>query len=986
MKRLSIIGLTLLGLLATVLPAAAIETDILFGSGNVKPNVLLLFDNSGSMNNRPSYDAAITYSGSYTPATIYHRCKTYNSNCTCRTTQSSWVATSGGCGFVDGNGDGVDDRTSFKQTGNRRNYETAVGNKIDIAKSVVTSLLQDPANENMRFGLMIYNGNYNINSGDLSSSTHFMNYHTDTSVLKSRVQDDNHANLIGIINGLSATGGTPSANRMIQAGQYYQGVFPGHPSPIQYSCQRNYIINITDGIPEAEGRSLTANITGQYPHIENWLTSKLGSDIDPDNDNRDPDPTASPTNCQSCGRFINGGSDYMDDVSWVLQHQDLSSTMEGQQNVTTFTIGFDIADQLLADTASNGGGRYFEATDADSLADAIRKTLNLIATDAQSFVAPVVPVNALKRTQSGDRLYIALFQPIGASNFWAGNIKKYGIDSSGDLISPNGSAATDSAGTILSTASSYFDGAVPSGGAVTRGGVGEVLLNRSAARNIYTYLGNADLTASANAFTVGNTTLTKEMLGLTTDPERADLINFLHGKDAYDYDNDDNMTEKRDWVLGDFIHSTPLVVTYGTDDRVIIAGANDGMLHAFDDATGTELWAFVPPVLLPRLKELSPGGSTSHPFLVDGSPRAVKTDTNQIILIFGLRRGGSDYIALDITSKTSPRFLWTVNSSTTGFSELGQAWSEPVIGKTSPSTYVALFGGGYDTYHDDPVNTGVNPTSPKGRSLYMVNAKTGALIQAIRPTGMNYPIPSNISALDANADGTFDIAYVGDLGGNLWRWELPATATKVFSAASNTKIFFAPDLVLQHGYIGVFFGTGDLANPLEETVTNRLYSFRDDGLTSGYNESHLVDVTNNQAQDGTASERTLAEEQLSSSRGWYIRMTRTGEKCLASPLVFFDVFFTTFLPNPTVCSGGGDSYLYSLNFENGGATVDYSGNNLLSGADRYLDIGSSIPTEVTLTIREDGAVGYVGVGGAIPRIDLPAPPLNVVPLYWREMY
>ena len=58
----------------------------------------------------------------------------------------------------------------------------------------------------------------------------------------------------------------------------------------------------------------------------------------------------------------------------------------------------------------------------------------------------------------------------------------------------------------------------------------------------------------------------------------------------------------------------------------------------------------------------------------------------------------------------------------------------------------------------------------------------------------------------------------------------------------------------------------------------------------------------------------------------------------------------------------------------------------MNAADRALNIGSSIPTEVTLTIREQTAVGYVGVGGAIPRINLPAPPLNVVPLYWREMY
>jgi type IV pilus assembly protein PilY1 len=250
---------------------------------------------------------------------------------------------------------------------------------------------------------------------------------------------------------------------------------------------------------------------------------------------------------------------------------------------------------------------------------------------------------------------------------------------------------------------------------------------------------------------------------------------------------------------------------------------------------------------------------------------------------------------------------------------------------------------------------------------------------------MGYPIPSNVSALDANADGTLDIAYVGDLGGNLWRWELPSTATKVFTSSGH-KMFFAPDLVLQHGYVGVFFGTGDLADPLGTTSTERLYAFRDDGLTGGYTEANLVDVTSNLAQEGTAAQQASVNAALSTSRGWYIRLTNAGEKALASPLVFFDVFFTTFKPNPQVCSGGGDSLLYTLNFDNGGATVDSSGNGTMTAGDRAQDIGSSIPTEVTLTIREQNAVGYVGVGGAIPRINLPSPPLNVVPLYWREMY
>ena len=121
--------------------------------------------------------------------------------------------------------------------------------------------------------------------------------------------------------------------------------------------------------------------------------------------------------------------------------------------------------------------------------------------------------------------------------------------------------------------------------------------------------------------------------------ERDNLINFVRGIDAYDDNMNGQTTDKRDWMLGSFLHSRPHIIHYA-DRSVIYAGANDGMLHAFDDATGEELWGFIPPCFLSRLKELhteTPG------IFVDGSPKSYVTyDTDGItvtkaILIFGLR-------------------------------------------------------------------------------------------------------------------------------------------------------------------------------------------------------------------------------------------------------------------------------------------------------------------------------------------------------------
>jgi type IV pilus assembly protein PilY1 len=85
--------------------------------------------------------------------------------------------------------------------------------------------------------------------------------------------------------------------------------------------------------------------------------------------------------------------------------------------------------------------------------------------------------------------------------------------------------------------------------------------------------------------------LTSTSLGLTSeDASKGEkLIQFVHGFDPYN----GKPTEKRDWILGSFLHSRPAVAHYDSG-WVIFAGSNDGMLHAFDDTEGRELWAFIP--------------------------------------------------------------------------------------------------------------------------------------------------------------------------------------------------------------------------------------------------------------------------------------------------------------------------------------------------------------------------------------------------------
>ncbi len=111
------------------------------------------------------------------------------------------------------------------------------------------------------------------------------------------------------------------------------------------------------------------------------------------------------------------------------------------------------------------------------------------------------------------------------------------------------------------------------------------------------------------------------------------------------------------------------------DDVKIFVGANDGMLHCIDDVTGDEVWAFIPPDQLGRLKKLT---DPDHDYFVDGSP-TVYYGASQKILVIGSRRGGESYTAIDITNYNAPRYLYTVgpNILGSGNEPLGQSWSRP---------------------------------------------------------------------------------------------------------------------------------------------------------------------------------------------------------------------------------------------------------------------------------------------------------------------
>jgi len=263
---------------------------------------------------------------------------------------------------------------------------------------------------------------------------------------------------------------------------------------------------------------------------------------------------------------------------------------------------------------------------------------------------------------------------------------------------------------------------------------------------------------------------------------------------------------------------------------------------------------------------------------------------------------------------------------------------------------------------------------------------------------MTYSIPSDIATVDVDGNGKIDRLYVGDMGGRMWRFDIqdtnPSSWTGKIIFKSNDdgattnlrRMFYPPDVTLEVGYEMVLFGTGDREHPNDKIVVNRLYAVKDKNLTDtpsgrAYIESDLYDATYNLLQAGTSEQKTAALSALNAAKGWLIQLlpSTSGEKSLASPVVFFGVaYFTTFAPSPDAPAPGtdpcyvgeGTARLYELGYKTATAMFNLDLTNDISGttygaSDRSQVIGTAIPSGVIITVIQNRAVAYAGMGGGV---------------------
>ena len=477
----------------------------------------------------------------------------------------------------------------------------------------------------------------------------------------------------------------------------------------------------------------------------------------------------------------------------------------------------------------NGRGRFKSARKPIQLAGSLIDFMNSIVEIAGASSSSVA-VNGdwlFGKLKPDTLVYQATYS--NANDGWTGDIKAYELDSV---------TGTVQTGSVKWSAS-------------------DKLNNKDWDKRILaTYSGSTGI-----PFREGN--LTNDQ-NLQLGPTPADMVKYLRG---YPDPNFRQRTSK----LGDTVNARPVYI-----DDILYVGANDGMLHAFDAATGEELFAYIPNLVFANLKDLADPGY-DHRYYVDLTPTVKKAigifggTNSDTLLVGGLRGGGKGYYALklndakSIVSETdlAQKVMWEFPTTTDP--DMGYSYGMPTIVKSNSSLnpWIVIISNGYNSHNGSAV-------------LYILNAVTGAVVKAIDTkaipannedaNGLSTPV-----AIDVNADQKADFIYAGDLRGNLWKFDVSSTNlvdwTVAFGSATDPKPLFQargpngeiqpittkPDVMYhpkEHGLLvcfgtGKFLGLTDFSNTDIQTIYgvwdygDTLYQLSSNSWTTDDNSEYL---------------------------------------------------------------------------------------------------------------------------------------------------
>lgn len=581
--------------------------------------------------------------------------------------------------------------------------------------------------------------------------------------------------------------------------------------------------------------------------------------------------------------------------------------------------------------AVNGRGQYYSALSSEELGEAISGVLDTISQVEGS--ASSASTNTLELV-SGNNNWV--YQATYTTAKWFGDIKAYTIDGETAEIS---STETWSAKTRL-------DSRTASDRAI--------LFNKSGVLTDFTYgnlpaafQGYFNNLCSQSIIASQCSSLSSSNLAIANSG--SNLVSYLRGERTYE----GSAYRSRDGLLGDIINSTPVFIAapgfiytdtgyaafktaQASRAGVIYAGANDGMLHAFDATSGVEKWAFIPTAVLPNLYKLADSSyATKHTYFVDGTVVVGDIyDGSQwrTILVGGLNAGGKGYYALDITSPDNPLLLWEFTDTNLGFS-----YGNPLIGKRADGTWVVALTSGY------------NNTSGDGKGhLFVLDAVTGNKVLDISTGVGSSSTPSGLGKINAwiadSSDNTMMRIYAGDLLGNLWRFDLDnlvephqgALLLAEFRSGTGDiqPITVQPRLKKVLSYPVVLIATGRYLGTTDvtDTTTQSVAAVKDPLANSGWGQvrSNSTMVAQTMTVGGSAISSTDYSVDWDIKNGWWFDLPISGERVVTSMALTGDTLYVgSAVPSGEACKSGGSSWLYTIDMLSGGGTGEYYSSDTL---------------------------------------------------------
>jgi len=693
------------------------------------------------------------------------------------------------------------------------------------------------------------------------------------------------------------------------------------------------------------------------------------------------------------------------------------SLFEADPCVAATTTGTcdDTSTQCFATSNDPGNtplsGYAFIAGNATELEAGLREAINYIREANYAFSQSSV---ASSRIADENFLYEVSFQPVNNDPMWLGHLRKYQILNDGTV----GAALWDA---------------------------GQLLQARDpATRAMKTFKGG-----SLVDFTTANITYTD--LGVENDTRRNEVVGYIRGESTYNKDNwklgdifranpvtvgtpSYYFKDTLDGANAFASHRSGHIRSSSNGLRIVLGGANDGQLHAFKTSDGSEAWSFIPPNLISKLRQIAhashPAGMP-HVYFVDGpisvadvwlgtGSGATKSASDwKTLLVFGLGRGAdpnlwsstsdclSDFslvydatrphycgfYALDITDTLTPVFKWRITPSSAQSPYLGEPWSKMMIHRVKidgNEKWVGFMGGGHNWAVCNPYDGVGTDCDKRGKGFFVIDLSNGSVLWSYTRLGnadMNYALAGAPAAVDSDLDGFTDTVYVGDLGGNMWRFRFPTgstadwTGSRLLARSGGSGPVYASPTVSKDatGNLWVYWGTGDKTEPIVMGGgVDQFFAVKDSDMTSTWNGNNLENITS-----GTYTDNA-------SKHGWYMNLPGGGEKMLGEAVVFGgQVYFTTYTPGGNggdPCNAAGTAELYGVSYIEGAGS-------LTVGA-RSITLGVWIPTALTFSMNPYSPTpdlyvtisGGSGTGATTAKAPVTPPALtnstNI--LYWRD--